>query len=102
MNQLEAMRAMNRIAAHAQVSGAVVDVEALQRAAKAAAAKALATAQSSGHSVAIKVTARTNGVRISVTGSKAHRYRTIVGAELERLSPTTAADLKAQIIRKIR
>lgn len=102
MNQVEAMRAMNRIASHTRAAGEVVDVEALQLAAKTAAGTVLTLAQRSGHPVAIKVTAKANGVRISVTGPKAHRYRQIVSAELERLSPTTAADLRLQILRKIR
>ena len=102
MNQIEAMRAMNRMAERSANVGQAVDTQALLRAAKIAASKVLQMAARSGHSVGIRVTEKANGIRITVTGPKAHRYRAIVGAELERLQPETAADIKAQIIRKIR
>lgn len=102
MNQAEAMRAMNRIASHTAAAGEMVDIGTLQRAAKQAAATALVTAQRAGHSVGIRVMERANGVRITVTGPKAHRYRAIVNAELERLAPTTSAEVSSQIVRKIR
>lgn len=102
MNQAEAVRAMNRIASRTAAAGQTVDLEALHRAAKQVASHVLVMAQRAGHGVSIKVTERPDGVRISVTGSKAHRYRTIINAELERLAPQTAAEVHAQIIRKIR
>lgn len=102
MNQSEAVRAMNRIANRTVTAGQAVDLEALHRAASQVASQVLIMAQRAGHSLSIKVTDRPDGVRISVTGSKAHRYRTIINAELERLSPQTAAEVQAQIVRKIR
>ena len=101
MNPAQAMAAMN---ARAEVlaAGGAPDPASLVRAAKAAAGKVRQLAASSGHSVSIRVIERPNGVRISVSGHQAHRYRAVVTAELDRLRPETKADLAAAITRKIR
>ena len=102
MNIAQAMAAMSARTEKVAAAGKVVDPEALQRAANTAAGKVRKMAFAAGHSVGIKVSARANGVRVSVTGPKAHRYRAILTSELNRIQPETAADIKAQITRKIR
>ena len=100
MNVAAAMAAM---AGQTQAAKAVaVDSAALVRAAKLAAGIVRHRAVRAGHIVSIRVIERPNGVRISVSGPQAHRYRKVIGAELDRLKPETAADIRAQITRKIR
>lgn len=100
MNPAQAMAAM---AARGQgLSTVIVDSAALLRAARSAAANVNAIAVRAGHNVGIRVSERPNGIRISVTGPQAKRYRAVVKAELDRLRPETADDIRAQITRKIR
>ena len=101
MNIAQAMAVMSG-RAEKLTAATTADPEALQRAAKTVASTVRSMAFRSGHQVNIKVTSRANGVRISVSGPQAHRYRTIMTAELNKVRPETAADIKAQITRKIR
>lgn len=101
MRPAQAMALMNT-RTEALAAGAHPDPESLIRAAKMAATKVSRLAVISGHQVNIKVMAKTNGVRISVSGPKAHRYRAIITEELNRTRPETKADIVAQLTRKIR
>lgn len=82
--------------------GHAVEVGPLVAAATKAAGTVRVMAARQGDMVGIRVMQRANGVRITVSGPKAHRYRAIVNAELERLQPQTKADVAAGITRKIR
>jgi hypothetical protein len=101
MNPAEAMRMM---AGHASAvaDASVATVEPLMTAASHAAGTVRLMALTSGDQVDIRVMQRANGIRISVTGPKAKRYRSVITSELDRLHPATVAELRTQITRKIR
>jgi hypothetical protein len=78
------------------------NVESLVQAARQVAGNVRQVAARAGHSVGIRVLEKRNGVRITVTGPQAHRYRAMINEQLERSRPETADDIRAQITRKIR
>jgi len=57
-------------------------------------------AQRNGRSVGIRVVRKASGVRVTVTGPSAARYRRVVQDELERRIPEIGAEVRARITRK--
>lgn len=98
----EAASAMS--AATDRVTRAVdsLDTTPLERVAREVAVKVRQTAQSSGDSVAIRVVRKHQGVRITVVGRRAARYRSMVERELAAKMPDASAEIRAQITRRAR
>lgn len=84
--QVEALRAR---AAHVQ--------DPLLAAAKDVAITVKKLAARNGHSLNIRVVKKSGGVRITVVGARAERYRAIVGSELARRAPGAQAEIRAQL-----
>lgn len=73
---------------------------ALEHAAIEVAKMVRAEAARRGDSVGIRVVRRTSGVRVTVTGPRAGRYRSAVEKALEAKVPNAAAEIRAQITRR--
>jgi hypothetical protein len=76
--------------------------EILERAAREVAAGVKGMAQRAGHNVAIRVVTRGDGVRLTVVGPQAVRYRRLVEEELKRRVPDVKAEIRTQITRRSR
>jgi hypothetical protein len=74
----------------------------LERAAREAAAVARAQAAQSRHSVSVRIVARHGGVRVTVQGPQATRYRALIERELNARIPDVKAEIRAQVTRKSR
>jgi len=94
------MRATNAKLDDVRAAGTGVSLDPLLRAAKQAAGQVRIAASRAGHSVGIRVAQRGQGVRITVTGPQAVRYRSMIGAVLDQQMPGVGADIRAQITRK--
>jgi len=76
--------------------------EILIRAARDVAAGVKGMAQRAGHSIAVRVVERGNGVRLTVVGPQAVRYKRLIEDELQRRVPDIHAEIRTQITRRSR
>ena len=60
------------------------------------------TASRAGDAVGIRMVNRREGVRITVIGPRAQRYKSLIAAEMERRFPQIKTEIRAQISRKTR
>ena len=72
---------------------------ALLDAAKQAASLVRANASRAGHSVAVRVVSKGDGVRMTVVGPQAHRYQSMLSRTMDELMPGVHAQIRAQITR---
>lgn len=76
--------------------------EPIVRRAKTIAGSVRTAAARAGHSVGIRVVEKPNGVRVTVTGPQAVRYKKMIEAELARQLPEARAEIRTLITRKSR
>lgn len=74
-------------------------LEALEQAANEVAKIVRSDAARSGRSVGIRVVRKPTGVRVTVTGPNAPRYRRVVEDELDKRIPGVEAQVRARITR---
>ena len=72
----------------------------LEKVATEVARSVRASATRNGHHVGIRVVRKTNGVRVTITGPQAARYRRPVQDELERRVPQIQAEIRTMITRR--
>jgi hypothetical protein len=77
-----------------------MDSSALLNAAKSAASLVRANASRNGHTVAVRVVSKSGGVRVTVTGPHASRYRQLMEREMDARMPDVHAEIRAQITRR--
>lgn len=75
---------------------------ALERAAKDAASQVRAAAARAHHNVSVRVVQRNGGVRVTVQGPQAARYRALVQRELDARIPGVKAEIRAKVTRRAR
>jgi hypothetical protein len=71
----------------------------LLEAARQTASLVRANASRAGHSVQVRVVARGEGVRITVAGPQANRYREMVERQMDAMLPAARAEIRAQLTR---
>lgn len=76
------------------------DPQPLLEAAKEVTSLLRANAARAGHSVAIRVIGTGDGVRITVVGPQASRYRALARREMDARMPGVKAEIRAQITRR--
>lgn len=99
MKPTEAGRKLEEIAAKAR-QGAEPDAGPLVEAAREVAALLKANASRSGHSIAVRVVEKHNGVRLTVTGPHAGRYKALAEREMNARAVGAKAEVRAQITRR--
>lgn len=72
----------------------------LERAATEVAKAVRASATRNGHHVGIRVVRKSSGVRVTITGPQAARYRKPVQDELQRRVPEITAEIRTMITRR--
>jgi hypothetical protein len=93
----QAARALAARTADVKAAGDGVSIEPLMRATRQAANVVRQHASRSGSPISIRVSQRANGVRVTVTGRDAARYRALLSQQLATLMPAAKADIHAQI-----
>lgn len=81
-------------------AGAAPDLGPLLAAAKAVASNVRAVAAHDGTPVAIRVRAHDNRVRLTITGRRATKYRSMAQQALTARVPTALAEIRAQNTRR--
>lgn len=85
-----------------KAAGVGIEIEPLERACQQVAQRLRQQASRSGHPIGVKVVRRGDGVRMTVRGPQASRYRSMASRELQALVPNANAEIRAQITRKTR
>lgn len=83
-----------------RAAGTSPDIEELLHAAREVAAGIKAAASRNGHQVGVRVVQRSTGVRITITGPQATRYRAMAQQGMDRRMPGVEAVIRAQITRR--
>lgn len=96
----EAPAVLAKQAAELRAAGDRLDTSAMVHAAREVAATVRQQALHAGQHVGIRVVARHNGVRLTVTGPHASKYRGLVERELGAKAPQVRAEIRAQITRR--
>lgn len=102
---MDAARAGQALANHTarlRETVAAIDSAPLMGAARQIAQQVRLAASHAGDSVAIRVVHRRGGVRITVTGPRASKYRALMKDSMDRQMPQVQADVRAQITRRAR
>ena len=99
MNPTEGARALEEVASQARAN-TNPDCQPLHDAAKSVAALIRANASRAGHSIAVRVVEKGDGVRLTVTGRHAGRYQTLAARELDARMPGAKAEIRAQVTRR--
>lgn len=102
MTPEQAMRQLDGVVNDIRAAGEGVELEPLLKACQQVAQRVREQAARSGHSIAVRVVERGNGVRLTVRGPHAVRYRSMASRELAALIPDARADIRAQVTRKAR
>lgn len=76
------------------------NADALMRAARRAAGTVRLHAARSHAVIGIRVSTKSDGVRVTITGRDAQRYRALMQTELERVMPDARAEIRAMITRR--
>lgn len=79
-----------------------VDLMPLERAVRDAAAAVRTVAARSHDQVGVRMIRKAGGVRVTVTGPRAQKYRALFSRELEQRMPGAKAEIRAQILRRTR
>lgn len=77
-----------------------VDPHPLVEAARQVASTVRANASRNGHTVAVRVVAKGDGVRLTVVGPHAMRYRVMAEKQMDEMMPGVHAQIRAQITRR--
>lgn len=78
------------------------DAQAIVRGLHEVASVVRATAARSGDSIGIRVLSRREGVRITVTGPRSARYKSLIQTEMDRRMPGITAEIRTMLTRKLR
>lgn len=97
MNPDQVHDALQARMAELKAAAAASDPAPLQRVARQVASQVREIAGREGHVISIRVIERPNGVRITVTGRYASRYRKMVEDRLGKLVPDAAVEIRTQI-----
>jgi hypothetical protein len=77
-------------------------VEPLMHAAREVASDIRVTASRAGHSVGVRLVERDGGVRITVTGPQANRYRLMMEKAMQTRLPGARAEIRSMITRRVK
>lgn len=102
MKAEDAHEALTRRAAVLRAAGEHPDTAPLMNLAREVAGDIRATAARSGHHVGIRVVERGEGIRVTITGPAAMRYKTLAERAFSARLPAAKTELRAQITRRIR
>lgn len=102
MKPSEGAEELARRAAALRAAGTNVDVSPLLQAARETAAAVKAAAASNRHSVGVRIVAKSSGIRVTLTGPHAQRYRKMMADGLDRRAPAAKAEIRANITRRAR
>ena len=102
MKPADAARALDETSRKVTAAVDQLPVEALLGAAQQVAQRIRALAARNGHLVAVRVVERHAGVRLTVRGPAAARYRRIAEQELAALAPAAQAEVRTQITRRLK
>lgn len=102
MNPLEAQAALDARTERIRAAAEAGDPAPLVRTARDIASVVRDSAGRNGHVISIRVIERPRGVRITVSGRHAARYRSLVEQKLNRAVPDHAAEIRSQITQKAR
>lgn len=98
MRPEESSRALDQVTERARAA-ANPDPEPLVRAAKEAASIIRGNASAAHHSIAVRVVAKHNGVRVTITGRHAERYKALLTRELDARMPGARAEIRTMATR---
>lgn len=102
MNPQEVGGALSDQVARIKAAGEQVDVTPLMQAAKAAANAVRMAAAQRRDPVGVRLVEKPGGVRVTVTGPKAARYRNLLEQELASRMPQAKAEIRALITSKVK
>jgi hypothetical protein len=102
MKPVEVQAQLDAQAARIKAAGEHIDVTPLMQAAKAAANAVRTAAAQRRDPVGIRVVEKANGVRLTVTGPKAARYRSLLSQELNSRMPSAQAEIRALVTSKVK
>lgn len=101
MKPVDAARALSESAS--RMSRAVrIDTTAMMALAKQSAASANRAAQSSRDSIDIRVTQHSDGVRVSIRGPNALRYKSMMSRQMNAGMSNVKADIRARIVKQMK
>lgn len=100
MNFEQAPDELDRLAA--QMRGVQPDSQAVMRSVHEVASLVRASAARAGDSVGVRVLSRQEGVRITVIGPRAARYKGMIQTEMSKRLPSIQTEIRTQIARKSR
>lgn len=78
-----------------------LDYSGMQRQAQSAAATIASTAARAHHKVGVRIVQQGQGIRVTLTGPAASRYRAAMARELNARMPGVAAEISTQITRRV-
>ena len=84
------------------IPGPETAIEGLEQVAKEVASQVRGMAARNRHQIQVRVVRKQDGVRVTIVGHNAIRYRRIAESELARRKPDAAAIVRAQVTRKTR
>jgi hypothetical protein len=102
MNPSDAGRGLDDQAAKIKAAGDHVDLTPLVQAARAAIQVVRAAAQQHRDPVGVRLVEKPNGIRLTVTGPKAARYRTLLEREMNARMPEATTEIRALITSKVK
>lgn len=102
MNPDQVHSALEARTAQLKAAAEAMDPAPLQRLAKQVATQIREIAGRSGHVVSVRVVERPTGVRITIVGRNASRYRKMVEDRLTKLVPDAAVEIRTNTNQKAR
>jgi hypothetical protein len=102
MTPHEANSLLEARTAQIKAAAAAADPAPLQRAARQVGAAVKDIAGRQGHVIEVRVVERPNGVRLTVKGRYAARYRRMVETTMARVVPQAAVEIRTQITQSAR
>ena len=82
--------------------GVQVDVSGLEQQARQAASMLRSTAARAHDRVGVRIVRNANGIRVTLTGPAAGKYRALMAQELAMRMPQETTELRTQITRRIK
>jgi len=102
MRPSEVNRELDDQAAKIKAAGEHLDVTPLVAAARAAIQAVRTAAQQNRDPVGVRLVEKPNGIRLTVTGPKAARYRTLLEREMNARMPEASTEIRALITSKVK
>lgn len=85
-----------------RAAGEEATAEPLLKMASQVAQEVRALAAQSGHSIGIRVASKDRGIRLTVTGRQAGRYRQLVERRIDTLMPEVKTEIRAMVTRRVK